>query len=185
MQKVLFLDFDGPLFSDRGIQFLPNDKIDIHLFRRICEDNGDNPNLVTYARMDPVAVSMLNKLYEKHHFTTVISSTWRTLFCKWSIQSLLEEINGLELPLHNTWCTDSLIKNLSGGLYESRSSQILRWLEANPEYLDNYVVLDDPLSGPDLDSGLILNKANVVMVDPTIGMELTHFYKLDRLLGAN
>ena len=56
MKEVLFLDFDGPLFPDRYIRFDPEQV-------KPYPGRVDMPDIVTYWKMDPLAVQMLNFLH--------------------------------------------------------------------------------------------------------------------------
>lgn len=194
MQSILFLDFDGPLFSDRDIEHHPENAyndLTLKLYREACREHGDSfgASALSYWKMDEVSVNMLNKLFKKYQFTTVISSTWRTLFCKSSIKELFF-LNDLDLTLHEKWCTDNERRHLSEDMYSDRLSQIERWLQRHAPTNSKYAILDDPLSGtrlatPSLVEQTSIKIENVVIVDPLVGMELKHFRMLDRIFSSN
>jgi hypothetical protein len=183
--KILFLDFDGPLFSDRVIKFhsqnsYTNDTL--RKFNNRCIDNGDTfgAKTTSYWKMDEVAVGMLNTLMDISNFRVVVSSTWRQLFSRESIEYLFL-LNDLRVVLHDDWCT-RLRENIN--MYESQYSRHNRRTEIE-EYIsrhsiEEYVILDDPSSGMDLTEHK--QQDRVVLVNPSIGMELEHYSQLRDLL---
>lgn len=118
--RILFLDFDGVLNTTRYRREHPIPK-GISFFERAVY------------RIDPIAVARVNKILDATGAKVVVSSTWRM---------------GLR--------TEQLSKLLvAGGLVEGkvigktpslpgdhRGSEILRWLDGNPDW-QRYVVLDD------------------------------------------
>ncbi len=193
MERVLFLDFDGPVWPDRVIKFHPDNHMDNAQLQYIIEQmelNGDTfgAKCMTYWRMDPVAVEMLNRLMEIQPFYTVVSSTWREFCSKETIQLLFNE-NGLNLELHKHWMTP-----LASTFRESyvnkdmlRLMEIKRWLANHDDTVGPYAVLDDPSSGGVLMDdnhvrGVGMDPQAVVLVDPCIGMEMFHYDQLRKLL---
>ena len=193
MERVLFLDFDGPVWPDRVIKFHPDNRPNnpnLQLIIREMELNGDTfgARMMTYWRMDETAVGMLNNLMEIQPFYTVVSSTWREFCSKETIQLLFDE-NDLKLQLHEHWMTP-----LASTFRESfvnkdmlRLLEIKRWLANHDETVGPYAVLDDPSSGGVLIDdnhvrGVGLDPQAVVLVDPFIGMEIFHYDQLRKLL---
>lgn len=193
MERVLFLDLDGPVWPDRVTKFHPDNTMDNHNFQLIIsemEKNGDTfaACMMTYWRMDEVAVGMLNRLMDIQPFYTVVSSTWREFCSKDTIQMLFDE-NDLNLQLHQHWMTP-LAATFRGDFVNKdmlRLLEIKRWLANHSDTVSHYAVLDDPSSGGVLvdDShvrGVGLDPNAVVLVDPFIGMEIFHFDQLRKLL---
>ena len=175
--KVLFLDFDGPLFSDRVIGFHPDNS------RPYPGAEKLNPGYtLTYWKMDEIAVSMLNKLYSIHPFDTVISSTWKTFASREFIEELFK-INGLNLHLHQDWDTPRITFKRC-----RRIEEIIDWLDKHPDYAE-CIVVDDPWSGESIcsyreaktENKRIPNR-NIVIVDPTIGLEVNHYSAMRRIV---
>lgn len=183
-EKILFLDFDGPLFPNRVIRFHPQnaEKYPGHL-------SLNKGYQLDYWKMDEVAVHMLNKLFALHPFKTVVSSGWKTFASKDFIKELFAE-NGLNLSLHDNWATPQItIRSCR------RIEEILKWLEDNPT--EDCIILDDPSSGESIctfqdhydtiDTEYYVNKHsvskdNIIIVDYTIGMEEHHFYKMHKIV---
>lgn len=180
--KVLYLDLDGPMFSDRVIAYHKDNHYrndTLCYLQDIFAQNGDTfgAKCLSYWRMDEVAVGMLNKLMDAHPFETVLSSTWRELFTKESIEHLFS-VNALNLKFHKNWCTPLKTHGMYDSGYSSRNSEITQHIDAHN--IQNYAILDDPSSGVDLDKHR--DKSKVVMVNPFIGMECKHFQQLKKLL---
>ena len=156
--NVLFLDFDGPLYPDRYIR--------VHSKQRKIPASVKEIESITYWMMDPMSVHMLNQLYDIHKFKTVVSSTWRKFGTKEHMENLFAE-NDLQLKLHDQWATPILH-------YGCRHAEINLWLE---EYgCDDYLILDDNDSGPQLD--IIMDSNKVVLVDCEFGISTRHFIKM-------
>lgn len=195
MERILFLDFDGPVWPDRVTKFHPDNRPGNHNLRSITQEmerNGDTfgASMMTYWRMDETAVGMLNNLMEIQPFYTVVSSTWREFCSKNTIQLLFDE-NDLNLQLHQHWMTP--LASTFRGEYLSkdmlRLMEIKRWHANHIDTVSHYAVLDDPSSGGVLMDdahvrGVGLDPNNVVLVDPFIGMEIFHYEQLKKLLTS-
>lgn len=193
LPTVLLLDFDGPLWSDRVIKFHPENKDKHpkmeHLRNKMIEF-GDTfvAATLTYWKMDEVAVGMLNHLMEVKPFKTVISSSWRELCSKETIQYILF-MNNLKLDLHHDWLTDIRPAGFSYGskAYSDRLSDVHRWIVQHKDEISDYVILDDPSSGGSLtDDKLVkqvgLDPSRVVIVNEEVGMEIDHFLTIKEIL---
>lgn len=188
--RVLFLDLDGPLWSDRVIRHHPDNDTSGHpkykAIRDIAIQNGDTflASCLTYWKMDDVAVHFLNKLMP---FTTVISSSWRELASKETLEYIFE-VNNLKLQLHSDWSTKATPR-LGWEFYRQndRLGQIVEWFNRHKDEISDYAILDDPSSGGSLVSdGLVrsvgLDPTKVILVNPEIGLELEHCIRLQELL---
>lgn len=192
MSNILFLDFDGPLWSDRITEF-HQDNLDLdHPRRGIIHDtmvlNGDTfiAQILTYWKMDDIAVGMLNTLAELYTFKTVVSSSWREICSRDTIECIFKQ-NNLNITLHSHWATDSH-RDPSGvhGNVTDRLLQIKRWIDQYD--VRNYVIVDDPESGgalndPSMVAQYGLDPNNVIIVDPFIGLELKHYYRMRQILS--
>ena len=185
--RVLFLDFDGPLFSDRVIKFHPENKYTNDILRKFtnrCNDNGDTfgAKTTSYWKMDEVAVGMLNNLMDLNNFRVVVSSTWRHLYSRESIEYLFL-LNDLRVVLHDDWCTRlredcGMYAPQSSYYRHNRRTEIEEYI--NRHDITDYAILDDPSSGMDLTEHKAQER--VVLVNPFIGMELEHYQQLKDLL---
>lgn len=190
--KILFIDFDGPLWPDRVIRYHPDNLDPDHPKREIIaetmQQNGDTmaAHCLTYWKMDDVAVGMLNWLMESNHFYTVVSSTWKELCTRDTVECIFR-VNDLRLVLHDDWATTTRTSRRAGeSSADDRLKQIARWVDKNEEIVDNYLILDDPSSGGSLiDENAVrwakLDPSRVVIVDPFIGMEISHFEQMKRV----
>lgn len=193
MQKVLFLDFDGPLFSDRVIKYHPDNhtRHPKHLkLYEFMQDAGDTfgASLLTYWKMDEVAVHALNQIMEITPFKTVVSSSWREFCSKETIEYLFF-LNNLKLDLHNDWMTDLRPTGFSYGTkaYVDRLAEVSAWINRHKDEILDYAVLDDPGSGGSLISeghvaSVGMDPKKVVIVNYEVGLELDHITTLRDLL---
>lgn len=111
--KVLFLDIDGVLNSERSAWALGGFPHDF-----------SEPDM---RKFDHVAIGLVRKLCEETDASIVLSSSWRI------IHSVHECANGLDLPIFDK------TPNSNG----NRGSQIREWLKAHPEVLTYAIVDDD------------------------------------------
>jgi HAD domain in Swiss Army Knife RNA repair proteins len=115
VSKVIFLDIDGVLNSAAFM---------VQMARQgICPDD----------KIDPKAISILNRIIEEHDACLVISSTWR-LFTTIDRLNVLLKSHGLRRDVFD-FTYDY------GGSY-GRGVEISNWLGSHPE-IDNCVVIDD------------------------------------------
>lgn len=113
--KVIFLDFDGPMIPTRAY-WLPNQTRPI------------------VSIFDPVAVSLVNKLLEESQAQLVISSSWRNKGLD-TIKDMLTK-NGMDPSvLHEDWETPQKFSS-------QRIHDIKWWLDDHPE-VTHYVAIDD------------------------------------------
>lgn len=171
---VIFMDFDGPLFSSRALMLPQNNEYAEYFLNELSL----NP-LVTYWFADPVAVAMLNQLMKVRSFKLVISNNWANseLHKKEDIIELLAK-NNLEIPLHNAWKTD-----VESDL--SRPMQIAKWLKKNQ--VDDYLIIDDHESGSDFKNYAILkesglNTDKIVLVSNHDGILMSDFEKMKMIM---
>ncbi len=152
MRPILFLDFDGPIFSDDTLQLEQNQgqtskdkcqELDLHVY-------------IEYWYANPKAISFLNKMYELYPYDLVVSSSWADswLHEKKHIEALLN-INGLKYNLHQSWSTPR------GPGYASRAQEISGWLYEHQYVQNNYIVLDDLVSGKEFALSSTYEESNI------------------------
>ena len=157
MDRILFLDFDGPLTNART--FLVYDK---------------PVGRYVWTTADPVVIEFLNYLDRKWkgEFKIVISSTWRQIAAitptKLSAEDSLRHW-GYEGEIHKDKYTP---KKLSS----NRSHEILLWLEAHEDTILTHASLDDLPLAP---------HCNNVQVNGTMGMvNAENFTDLEAILDG-
>ncbi len=111
--KVLFLDIDGVLNSERTAHALGG-----------FPHGFDASNL---EKFDHAAIGLIRRLCEECSVSIVLSSSWRIL------HSTEEVANGLDLPIFDA--------TPGGGGH--RGTQIKEWLDAHPEITTYAIVDDD------------------------------------------
>jgi hypothetical protein len=193
--NIIFLDFDGPLFSNLCIGFHPLNK-KVHLTTAFVTETLINPKVkeftkgltyyagrfVTYCYMDQGAVGIINYIASKYKAKVVVSSTWAQILTKEEILKLFE-LNNLQVELHDNWTTQN-IKDGNPLRKTTRLADVAAWLKKNPH--NDYIIIDDPDSGGVfLDTYQLdkqgIDKDRVIMVDPDIGLTLQH---LDNIEGV-
>ena len=99
--NILFLDFDGPLFSSRALLLPENNPI---LNKQMLQKINLASNF-SHWRADPVAIAFLNNLYQLTAYDIVVSSSWADDVNENSQQSIVQllEENGLMAQLHPQW----------------------------------------------------------------------------------
>lgn len=173
-KHILFLDFDGPLFSKRALLLSENNEYSSEYLKELDLDPR-----VTYWYADPVAIMMLIELYRIHSFKIVVTSLWaeEDFHNKNQIENLLRK-NLLGIPLHVQWKTP---RNNS----QCKATQIKEWLDNNA--YDDYLILDDLESGKDFQNIDLLNKLNInkdkiVLVSAEDGILMRDFYKMQAIV---
>lgn len=165
--RIVFLDFDGPLFSHRALMLMENNDFAPEMLSKL----NLNP-LVSYWKADPVAIDMLHHLYRFRAFKIVVLSAWAEIHDKKQIEALLHE-NGLDITLHTDWRVDFSHLN--------KPEQIRTWL--NKHQIENYLILDDDLSGEDLQNKELLQENNIdenkiVLVSADDGIAYHHYFRM-------
>lgn len=114
MNKIIFLDIDGPMIPYRCM-FMPGQTVPWTVF-------------------DPVAVSMLNNLCEEHGWRIVIHSTWIQVMGGQVTRDHCVSQGINPDHFHSLAFCDEREHN--------RWTRVAKWLEHHPE-VTKYVMLDD------------------------------------------
>lgn len=120
--KVLFLDFDGVLNSDRWMRAQP-------------------PTTNFLRVVDKVAVARLDRIVERTGCVIVVSSTWRILNSLANLRSIL-----IEAGLSHCTVIDKTTTEDCGPEGEERwwrGHQIQRWLDEHEGQVESFCILDD------------------------------------------
>lgn len=168
---IVFLDFDGPLFPEKML-----------LVRENNEDNSMLSELnlhpmVTYWKMEPSIIAMLNQLYDLRPYFIVVSSSWGTLHTKEQIETLLAT-NGVTIPLHEDWKL-----NLEN---KTKAQSINEWLSSHK--IADYMIVDDHESGEEFTESKILDKFNIhknkiILLSPEDGVLMVDFFKMKSIVA--
>ena len=154
MRKILFLDIDGVLNTERQHEY--------------CHSRGiSNSDEYGYL-FDPIAVRNLAKIVNETGADIVISSSWKFYGLAW----VREMWNVRNLPGHildvtpNTICDEILLKadldNYEFGV--CRGNEIKEWLSGHQREVSNYVIIDD------YDDLLTEQEDHAVLTDSRIGI---------------
>lgn len=182
MARILFLDFDGPLYSHRSID----------AFHKIRppEEHRDNSVFLDYWLMDPVAVALMNELAASmDDLKIVLSTSWVKPDHTAADYQALFKANGLNFELyqpHTTrWFTPRFEIECETGEFTryiyGRWSQINRWLLQNDEPT-SWAIVDDAESGGQIlecDHDILFK---CVMVDIVNGLKRPNIFRLRNLL---
>jgi hypothetical protein len=175
LPHVLFLDFDGPLFSGKALLLPENNDNNSPTLKEL-----DLHPMVSYWKADPMAIAILHELFKIRPFQLVISSDWadERLHDFSHIEKLLK-INRLNIPMHKIWKTPRTgVKN--------RVQEIAQWLEENPH--SDYLILDDEDSGGGLMDDkalhqLKIKKDKVIIVDFDEGISMRNYYQMKAIVA--
>lgn len=146
--KILFLDIDGPMIPTRAFYL---------------KDQGKLMGFGVADTFDPIAVGMLNDVFEQTSCQLVISSTWRIKGLK-ICQELLTKNKVVYNAIHPDWETPRKMSS-------TRGEEIKMWLNKHKE-VTKYAILDDEK----------VDLPNLVRVSNEDGMQLRHHLKLIELL---
>lgn len=126
--NIVFLDFDGPLFTDYAVEKLPEELIVL---------NGHRTFVPYYYTMNKDCVANINKLAKETGCKFVISSTWRH-FGERFVRKLLK-INNVNIELHKDWRT--------AYCYSARVTEIEDWMDRHIKRRNKFLIIDDNESG--------------------------------------
>lgn len=164
MEKILFLDIDGVLNSERSVIAYDTLIWSNLVKKKLLLDEDLNSVL------DSIAVLMLKKAHEELNFKIVISSTWRHHLS-------IKDFHKLFLKISN-WDTTEIIIGTTPKLDSHRGKEINEWLNYHyPINKPEYCILDD--SSDMLEE----QKHNLVNVNPDIGFSSENYYDIFKIFN--
>jgi hypothetical protein len=125
LPNIVFLDIDGVLCNPRA-----------------CIAMGDIGGVFSY--LDPVACMLVRRICEEKDAKLVISSSWRILYDRFSIQAILNAACpklGRYMFMDERWCTPS--HNGGDGFEFGRGREIQSWIRNYSAEFNRFVILDD------------------------------------------
>ncbi len=138
MTKILFLDIDGVLNSEK---YLFSEEMQ-QKEEEFCKNHYKNGLPVDFDlafmldgknQIDPLAVAKLNKIVELTNATVILSSSWRCLFSIDEMNDILQ-FNGANFKIEDK------TPKLYGGC---RGDEILQFLSNFSGTVSKFVILDD------------------------------------------
>lgn len=152
MNKILFLDIDGPMIPGRAY-LLPNQPFIVQLF-------------------DPVAVSLVNHLCEERDWKIVLHSTWIKLYGgQHTKDHCISQGIKAEHFHEDSFCDEA---------ENWRYTRVAKWLKDHPE-CNQYAIIDDIPYSVDVESHYPHPKdleEHLLVVDFEDGLLLKHYRKL-------
>jgi len=155
--NIIFLDFDGVICNPET-----------------CAAVGDQ--MASY--IDPVSAGLVKRLCVDHNCKIVISSSWRILFNRETINAILGAVCpnlGRYMFRDEKWCTE----RFNGVTIDQhgRGKEIKAWIDKYSNEFENFVILDD-------DSDMEPLMDNFVKCDTYSGFRFNEFMKaVDILKG--
>jgi hypothetical protein len=152
MRKIIFLDIDGVLNTERWhCQTASNELQDEYGYK-----------------FDPVAVTNLSKIIEETGADIVISSSWKFMGLSkmrkmWKDRKLPGNVIGIT---PNT-VSDKFLLNVdldNMDIMAIRGQEVKEWLMLNKNEITNYVILDD------MNDILQEQESHFVWIDPEVGI---------------
>ena len=152
MRKIIFLDIDGVLNTERWhCQTASNELQDEYGYK-----------------FDPVAVTNLSKIIEETGADIVISSSWKFMGLSkmrkmWKDRKLPGNVIGIT---PNT-VSDEFLLNVdldNMDIMAIRGQEVKEWLMLNKNEITNYVILDD------MNDILQEQESHFVWIDPEVGI---------------
>ena len=166
MSKVIFLDIDGVLNTERQHDRCVN----------LGADQVDN---FGYA-FDPVAVANLKRIVDETGADIVISSSWKF----WGLSTMQKlwvnrELPGKLIDVTPNNVSDEMLLSVDLDLMElpaGKGSEIKEWLETKGQQVTHYAILDDL---PDM---LPEQQSHFVQTDPRVGITKDDAEKIIEIL---
>lgn len=161
LMNVCFLDFDGVICTPRA-----------------CFAVGDT-GVSSY--LDPIACLLVKRLCVENNARIVISSAWREMYDKRSLEAILgAACPGLgELIVSDEvwWKTRSWVHSDDDSNTSDRGREIEHWIFNNMSKFNNYVVLDDMHDMRPLQD-------NLIKCDVYEGMGYSQYIAAEKILKA-
>lgn len=164
--KIIFLDIDGVLNSDRSI-IGGNFRME-----RDADKFDDYRIKFTKCTIDPICCDLINTvLREFPEASIVLSSTHRMHY-----EDGPNKLKELQDYLTFLGIDGSRLIGYTPRLHKMRGEEIQAWLDAHPQ-VESYVILDDS------NDMLIQQAGNFVRTDPAIGISAENYKSITRLFG--
>ena len=167
--KIVFLDIDGVLNSDRSFVAMAG--------KNLGREGDGYITRMTVTTIDPIAVGILNKILQQCDAHFVLSSSHRMNFdCgndAVAIPEMKEYLARLGIDVSRCLGRTPI-------LHTSRGSEIAIWLENNKfNYnVESYVILDDHADM------LPEQQENFVQIDPAVGLTAADYRQACSILGS-
>jgi hypothetical protein len=159
LPNIIFLDFDGVICNPRA-----------------CIAMRDTGGVFSY--LDPIACHLVKRLCEDNNAKLVISSSWRILYDRYSLQSILNAACpqlGNHMWRGTEWCTPN--HNGGDGNYFGRGREIQAWIRNHSTEFNRFVILDD-------DSDMEPYMDSLVKSDTYDGIGYYQWRKADNILSG-
>ena len=166
MSKILFLDIDGVLNTERQHDH--------------CVEAGEAyVDNFGYA-YDPVAVANLKRIVDETEVDIVISSSWKF----WGLSTMQKlwasrELPGKVVDVTPNHVSDELLLSVDLSIMDmpaGKGSEIKEWLDTKGNQVINYAILDDV---PDM---LPEQQSHFVQTDPRVGITKDDAEKIIEIL---
>lgn len=163
--KIIFLDIDGVLNSDRSI-------IGGNYRMKLDADKYDDYRIkFTKSTIDPIGCELINTiLREFPEVSLVLSSTHRMHYHG------PNKLKDLQDYLTFLGIDGSRLIGYTDVLHKPRGEEIQKWLDEHPE-VEAYAIIDDS------NDMLIQQAGNFVRTDPAIGISAENYKSITRLFG--
>ena len=152
MKKIIFLDIDGVLNTERWY----------------TQINKNTPKDRFGYAFDPVAVDNLSKIIAESNADIVVSSSWKCFGID-GMQEMWKERNlpGKIIDITPNNISDDMLLNMNLDELDEvaiRGHEIEEWLSLHGKNVSHYVILDD------IDSFLNIQKTHLVLTNPIVGI---------------
>lgn len=160
MNKIIFLDIDGPMIPGRAY-CLPKTK---------QKYKGVLAGVMT--EFDPIAVSMLNEICELRGWEIVLHSSWIRIVGGQVTYDHCIKQGLISQSFHeDAWCDET---------EHWRYTRVAKWLSNHPE-VESYVILDDEPYQADIYNGCSHPgdiEKHLMLIDFEDGLLFRHYRKL-------
>lgn len=134
-RRMLFLDFDGVLCTDR--------------YADLLQEQGKETRDADGALFDPEAVENLRNVVESTQCVIVVTSTWRIsgeerITQLWEHRNMPGKLIGVTpVMLHATYQNPRTKELMEKPEWETKGYEVNTWLEINAEPKDLFAIVDD------------------------------------------
>lgn len=161
--KVIFLDIDGVLNSDRSVIALP--------MQTIFENDYRFNYLVS--KVDPVAIALLNKITKETGAVLVGSTSNRIHLGFDGLDHALKEMG-----------VESILYDITPSLSTNRGGEIQEWLNNHNTLAEGESIIESFIIIDDSDDMLSSQQENFVRVNPAVGLAVNDMRKAIKILNG-